>query len=87
MGANRPWVLGTLIYIGVNLERGGRVLTIHTHLFPTLSVISYLSLLNAIAKRTLFLGIKNIGEGRICPLAPHRQVTPDARKNCPRFIR
>ena len=34
-GGDRPWVLGTLIYEGVKLERGGKVGSFH--FFPVFS--------------------------------------------------
>jgi hypothetical protein len=61
-GGNRPWVLRILIYVGVMLERGEDwfepALNIVTPLSPTHHNFFYLSLLNSVAKRKLFLGKK-----------------------------
>lgn len=46
-GQNRPWVLGTLMYDGVKLEREGKiglkpVLNIHTHFSHTHPIFFFL---------------------------------------------
>jgi hypothetical protein len=70
-GQNRPWVLGTLIYERDKFERGEDwfepVLHVHTLLSPTLTQFFYLPLFNSVAKKKLFLGIKNVGGTFVTP--------------------
>jgi hypothetical protein len=75
---NRPWVLGTLIYEGVKLERGEDrfepVLNRQTHISPHSHPIFFIWSSSAQQpKEKLFLGRKKYWRG-ICPPPP--QVTP-----------
>jgi hypothetical protein len=70
---NRPWVLETLIYEGVNLKRGGKIdlnqSLIHIHPFPPLKSQFFISPSSKSVAKKLFLGRKNIG-GPFAPPPP-----------------
>jgi hypothetical protein len=78
-GQNRPWVLGTLIYEGVNLEIGGTIglqqFLLYKHPFPhSHSILFLFSLLQLSSQNKTVLRYKNIGGGVWPPLPPSTKL-------------